>query len=78
MKGVSTLATKMRVFNTEERRDAYFEARSKRQVRDILIITCFHDVGRDNIDKFKELHCFEYLKQKKESGIIKASRFLFS
>ena len=30
-----------------------------------------HDVGRDNIDKFKELRCFEYLKQKKEEGIIR-------
>ena len=68
-----TLATKMHAgfFNTEEERDAYFEAQLEKTGAGYFDYYLLHDVGRDNIDKFKELHCFEYLKQKKEEGIIR-------
>ena len=68
-----TLATKMHAgfFNTEEERDAYFEAQLEKTGAGYFDYYLLHDVGRDNIDKFEELHCFEYLKQKKEEGIIR-------
>lgn len=68
-----TLATKMHAgfFNTEEERDAYFEAQLEKTGAGYFDYYLLHDVGRDNIDKFKELRCFEYLKQKKEEGIIR-------
>ncbi|MBF1338361.1 MAG: aldo/keto reductase [Mogibacterium diversum] len=68
-----TLATKMHAgfFNTEEERDAYFEAQLEKTGAGYFDYYLLHDVGRDNIDKFKELQCFEYLKQKKEEGIIR-------
>ena len=68
-----TLATKMHAgfFNTEEERDAYFEAQLEKTGAGYFDYYLLHDVGRDHIDKFKELHCFEYLKQKKEEGIIR-------
>ena len=68
-----TLATKMHAgfFNTEEERDAYFEAQLEKTGAGYFDYYLLHDVGRDSIDKFKELHCFEYLKQKKEEGIIR-------
>ena len=68
-----TLATKMHAgfFNTEEERDAYFEAQLEKTGAGYFDYYLLHDVGRDNIDKFKELHCLEYLKQKKEEGIIR-------
>ena len=68
-----TLATKMHAgfFNTEEERDAYFEAQLEKTGAGYFDYYLLHDVGRENIDKFTELHCFEYLKGKKEAGIIK-------
>ena len=68
-----TLATKMHAgfFNTEEERDAYFEAQLEKTGAGYFDYYLLHDVGRDNIDKFKELRCFEYLKQKKEEGVIR-------
>ncbi len=68
-----TLATKMHAgfFNTEEERDAYFEAQLEKTGAGYFDYYLLHDVGRDNIDTFKELHCFEYLKQKKDEGIIR-------
>ena len=68
-----TLATKMHAgfFNTEEERDAYFEAQLEKTGAGYFGYYLLHDVGRAHIDKFKELHCFEYLKQKKEEGIIR-------
>ncbi len=68
-----TLATKMHAgfFNTEEERDAYFEAQLEKTGAGYFDYYLLHDVGRDNIEKFKELRCFEYLKQKKEEGIIR-------
>lgn len=68
-----TLATKMHAgfFNTEEERDAYFEAQLEKTGAGYFDYYLLHDVGRDNIDKFKELRCFEYLKQKKEESIIR-------
>lgn len=72
-----TLATKMHAgfFNTEEERDAYFEAQLEKTGAGYFDYYLLHDVGRDNIDKFKELRCFEYLKQKKEEGIIRQLGF---
>lgn len=72
-----TLATKMHAgfFNTEEERDAYFEAQLEKTGAGYFDYYLLHDVGRDNIDKFEELHCFEYLKQKKEEGTIRRIGF---
>lgn len=68
-----TLATKMHssYFNTEEERDAYFEAQLEKTGAGYFDYYLLHDMGRDNYEKFTRLHCFEFLQQKKEEGLIR-------
>lgn len=68
-----TLATKMHsgFFNTEQERDDYFAAQLEKTGAGYFDYYLLHDVGRDNIDKFENLHCFEFIKQKMDEGIIK-------
>ena len=68
-----TLSTKLHsgFFNTEEERDAYFEAQLEKTGAGYFDYYLLHDVGRENIGKFEELHCFEYLQRKKDEGLIK-------
>lgn len=68
-----TLATKMHssFFSTEQERDEYFAAQLEKTGAGYFDYYLLHDVGRENIEKFEKLHCFEFIKQKMDEGIIK-------
>ena len=53
------------------RQSAYFEAQLEKTGAGYFDYYLLHDVGRENIGKFEELHCFEYLQRKKDEGLIK-------
>lgn len=74
-----TLATKLHAgfIKTKEDRDRIFnEQRSKTGVEffDYYLI---HDVGSHHYDIYKELDCFEWIRQKKKDGLVKKIGFSF-
>lgn len=74
-----TLATKLHAdfFNSIEGRDRIFEEQLESTGVDYFDYYLIHDVGADRYDKYLKFDCFQWLKEKKEQGLVKHFGFSF-
>ena len=74
-----TIATKMpvRICNTEEDVDRYFNEQLERTGAGYFDYYLLHALDRDRMPTVKDLHIYEYVKAKKEAGLIKHLGFSF-
>lgn len=74
-----TLASKLHCgfFQTEEERDRIFETQKENTGVDFFDYYLIHDVGEDHYKKYEQLHCFEWLAEKKKQGQVKQMGFSF-
>lgn len=74
-----TLATKMHAgfFDSIEERNQIFEDQLKSTGVDYFDYYLIHDVGADRYDKYVKFDCFNWLKEKKEQGLVKHFGFSF-
>lgn len=72
-----TLASKLHAsfFNTIEERDAIFEEQKKKTGVSYFDYYLLHDVNEENYGKYEEFDCFNWLKDKKEKGLVKKMGF---
>ena len=74
-----TLTTKLHAgfINTKEDRDRIFNEQREKTGVEYFDYYLIHNIGRDHYEKFTELDCFEWLKDKKEKGLVKHIGFSF-
>lgn len=74
-----TLATKLHAMyiETKEDRDKVFNEQLKKTGVSYFDYYLIHDVNHGNYDKYTKLDCFEWLKEKKEQGLVKKIGFSF-
>lgn len=74
-----TLATKLHAMyiETKEDRDKVFKEQMEKTGATYFDYYLIHDVNHGNYDKYTELECFEWLKEKKEQGLVKKMGFSF-
>ncbi|MCR5837997.1 MAG: aldo/keto reductase [Lachnospiraceae bacterium] len=74
-----TLATKLHAdfFNTMEGRDKIFNEQLESTGVEYFDYYLLHDVGADRYGKYLEFDCFNWLKEKKEKGLVKHMGFSF-
>jgi len=74
-----TLATKLHAdfFNTMEGRDKIFNEQLESTGVEYFDYYLLHDVGADRYGKYLEFDCFNWLKEKKEKGLVKHIGFSF-
>ncbi len=74
-----TLATKLHggFFNTPEERDAIFEEQLRRTGAGYFDYYLLHDVNSHHYEKYTALDCFNWLKEKKEQGLVKKIGFSY-
>ena len=72
-RGSYTLATKLHssFFNTEEERDRVFEEQLRKTGAGYFDYYLIHDLNHGSIGKYEELGCFDFIKRKKEEGLVK-------
>lgn len=74
-----TLATKLHAnfFETKEECDKIFEEQMKKTGVSYFDYYLLHDMNARNYEKYQEFDCFEWLKNKKEQGLVKTMGFSF-
>lgn len=74
-----TLATKLHAMyiETKEDRDKVFHEQMEKTGATYFDYYLIHDVNHGNYDKYTKLECFEWLKEKKEQGLVKKMGFSF-
>lgn len=74
-----TLATKLHAgfLNSKEDRDKIFNAQLEKTGVEYFDYYLIHDIGADHYEIYNRLDCFEWIKQKKEQGLIKHMGFSF-
>lgn len=74
-----TLATKLHAsfIETKEDRDRIFHEQMEKTGVDYFDYYLIHDVESSNYEKYQELECFEWLKEKKDQGLVKHMGFSF-
>lgn len=74
-----TLATKLHAMyiETKEDRDKVFQEQMEKTGATYFDYYLIHDVNHGNYDKYSKLECFEWLKEKKEQGLVKKMGFSF-
>ncbi len=74
-----TLTTKLPAYmlKTEEDRDKIFNTQLERTGAGYFDYYLIHDVNSHSIQTFERLNCFEWLKEKKEQGLVKTMGFSF-
>ncbi len=74
-----TLTTKLPAYmlKTEEDRDKIFNTQLERTGAGYFDYYLIHDVNSHSIQTFEKLNCFEWLKEKKEQGLVKSMGFSF-
>ena len=74
-----TLATKLHAgfFNTLEERDEIFNTQLKKTGVTYFDYYLIHDVGHGRYEKYEEFDCFNWLMEKKKSGLVKHIGFSF-
>lgn len=74
-----TLATKLPSYmlKTEDDRDVIFNTQLERTGAGFFDYYLIHDVNSHSIKNFERLHCFEWLKEKKDQGLVKKMGFSF-
>lgn len=74
-----TLATKLHAMyiETKEDRDKVFQEQMEKTGATYFDYYLIHDVNHGNYDKYTKLECFEWLKEKKEQGLVKKMGFSF-
>ena len=68
-----TLATKLHCgfFETEEERDKVFEEQLRKTGAGYFDYYLIHDVNHGSIEKYERLKCFDFIRRKKEEGLIR-------
>lgn len=68
-----TLATKLHYafIETKEDRDKVFNEQLKKTGVEFFDYYLIHDTNREGYEKYKKLDCFNWLKEKKEQGLVK-------
>jgi hypothetical protein len=74
-----TLTTKLHAgfIKTKEDRDKIFNAQLEKTGAGYFDYYLLHDIGVDHYKVYEELECFDWIKEKKESGLIKHMGFSF-
>ncbi|MEE0970390.1 MAG: aldo/keto reductase [Clostridia bacterium] len=74
-----TLATKLHsgFINCEEDRDKIFDAQREKTGADFFDYYLLHGIGRESYKKYEELHCFEWIAEKKKQGLVRNMGFSF-
>ncbi|MGN0579467.1 MAG: aldo/keto reductase [Ruminococcus sp.] len=74
-----TLATKLHAgfIKTKEDRDRIFNEQCEKTGVSYFDYYLIHDVGAHHYEIYKELDCFEWLRQKKKDGLVKKIGFSF-
>jgi hypothetical protein len=74
-----TLATKLHAgfIKTKEDRDKVFNEQLRKTGVEFFDYYLLHDMGYDHYQKYTELDCFTWIKEKKEQGLIKHMGFSF-
>ena len=74
-----TLTTKLPSYmlHTEEDREKVFSEQLRRTGAGYFDYYWLHDVNRDTIQTFEKLHCFEFVQEKKEQGLVKHIGFSY-
>lgn len=74
-----TLATKLHAgfLKTKEDRDKIFNTQREKTGVEYFDYYLLHDIGADHYEVYKELDCFNWIKEKKEQGLIKHMGFSF-
>jgi hypothetical protein len=73
------LTTKLHAgfIKTKEDRDKIFNAQLEKTGAGYFDYYLLHDIGVDHYKVYEELECFDWIKEKKESGLIKHMGFSF-
>ncbi|MDD7113669.1 MAG: aldo/keto reductase [Lachnospiraceae bacterium] len=74
-----TLATKLHAgyIKTKEDRDRIFDEQRKKTGVTFFDYYLLHDVGVEHYEIYKNLDCFQWLREKKEQGLVKKIGFSF-
>ncbi len=74
-----TLATKLHggFFNSKEEMENIFNTQLEKTGVDYFDYYLLHDIGEDHYKKYTELDCFNWLKGKKEKGLVKHIGFSY-
>ena len=74
-----TLATKLHAgyIKTKEDRDRIFNEHRKKTGATFFDYYLLHDVGVEHYEIYKKLDCFQWLREKKEQGLVKKIGFSF-
>lgn len=74
-----TLATKLHssFIKEESDRDKVFFEQMEKTGAEYFDYYLLHAIGRDNYEKYTKLHCFEWLAEKKEQGLVKHIGFSY-
>ncbi len=74
-----TLATKLHggFFHSKEDRDKVFNEQLERTGVTYFDYYLLHDIGEDHYKYYTEMDCFNWLKEKKEQGLVKKMGFSF-
>lgn len=74
-----TLTTKLHAgfLNTKEDRDRIFNEQLKKTGVDYFDYYLLHDMGKDHFKKYTELDCFNWIRDKKEKGLVRHIGFSF-
>lgn len=74
-----TLATKLHAgyINSKEDRDAIFNEQRRKTGAEYFDYYLLHDINRQHYEIYNKLDCFEWIKEKKEQGLIKHFGFSF-
>ena len=74
-----TLATKLHAgyIKTKEDRDRIFNEQRKKTGATFFDYYLLHDVGVEHYEIYKKLDCFQWLREKKEQGLVKKIGFSF-
>lgn len=74
-----TLATKLHAgyIKTKEDRDRIFNEQRKKTGVSFFDYYLLHDVGVEHYEIYKKLDCFQWLREKKEQGLVKKIGFSF-
>ena len=74
-----TIATKLHsaFIETKEDRDKVFNKQLEKTGAGFFDYYLLHDIGVEHYKKFKELDCFNWIRDKKEKGLVKKIGFSF-
>ncbi len=74
-----TLATKLHAgfIKTEEDRDRIFDEQRRKTGVEYFDYYLLHDIRPSHYEVYQKLHCFEWLRDKKEKGLVKNIGFSF-